>query len=350
MTPLALDLTVHAGKGTTSQQAMLSATMEAIERVCAEDVPAATVRRGSWHELAREGVPALDPWSFDLPFETAYRPEEAIAWVEGEDLIAGGRVWVARDLVISPPEEGVCLGVETNGLAAGSTIAQATAHGLAEVIERDAAAHDHFIRRFAPDGQPPPVLRVIAAASLPAGPAELVAKLRGAGPVVLRDLTHDLGVPVVRATLTDPGFPGHEGEPLQFTGFGCDLDPVRAATAALCEVAQSHTAMLLGARDAYEAGGAPVRHTRSAFIRRLQVPTSIGPLADPEPGLPDAAEARIRVLCDRLAAAGLEHCVVADLTRPDIGIPVVRVVVPGLSGPYGNTSRRPARRLLRAIA
>ena len=35
-----------------------------------------------------------------------------------------------------------------------------------------------------------------------------------------------------------------------------------------------------------------------------------------------------------LAAAGFERVVVVDLTRPEFGIPVVMVVIPGMREPY----------------
>jgi ribosomal protein S12 methylthiotransferase accessory factor len=38
----------------------------------------------------------------------------------------------------------------------------------------------------------------------------------------------------------------------------------------------------------------------------------------------------IHHVTDRLGAAGLSRVIVVDLTRPEIGVPVVRVVVPGL--------------------
>jgi ribosomal protein S12 methylthiotransferase accessory factor len=44
-------------------------------------------------------------------------------------------------------------------------------------------------------------------------------------------------------------------------------------------------------------------------------------------------------LLDRLASGGLRRVVVTDLTRPDLGMPVVRVRVPGLSFFFGNRRR-----------
>ena len=50
-----------------------------------------------------------------------------------------------------------------------------------------------------------------------------------------------------------------------------------------------------------------------------------------------------------LRSAGFRHCVCVELTRPDLGVPVVRVLVPGAAGPYGHTTRRPPLRLLRHL-
>ena len=35
---------------------------------------------------------------------------------------------------------------------------------------------------------------------------------------------------------------------------------------------------------------------------------------------------------DRLRAAGIRQAILVDLTRPDLGVPIVRMVVPGLEG------------------
>ena len=38
-------------------------------------------------------------------------------------------------------------------------------------------------------------------------------------------------------------------------------------------------------------------------------------------------------ILDRLRAVGIQQVLVVDLTKPEFGIPVVRVVIPGLEGP-----------------
>ena len=44
----------------------------------------------------------------------------------------------------------------------------------------------------------------------------------------------------------------------------------------------------------------------------------------------DDLAADLRWTLDRLRAVGIERAIVVDLTRPEFGIPVVRLVVPGL--------------------
>jgi YcaO-like protein with predicted kinase domain len=352
VTPLAKDLTVHAGKGTTPIAARVSAVMEAIERVSAESVEPARVRHTEYASLCREDPnAAIDPTLFDLPFQTSYRADRRISWIGGYDLIGGRHVWVPLDLVISPPAEGVCVGVETNGLAAGNTNTEATLHALYEVIERDAVAHERFARLYAEPGTAPPI-RLTERSSLPARPAEWVARLAARGlAATIRDLTHDVGVPVFGATITDRSFPGREGRPARFEGVGCDLDPERAVTRAISEAAQSHTAVLVGARETFETGPRPARRTRARFVDQLLSPSRVEPFparVDLEKGAHDLFE-RLNVVIERLKQAGFTHCVVVDLARADLRVPVVRVLVPGAAGPYGDTSRRPALRLLRTL-
>lgn len=343
VTPLASDLTVHAGKGACAQAARISAIMEAVERVAAETVEPSRVRAASYRELAGE---ALDPELFDLPFQTAYAPELSCSWVLGEDLLAGGQVWVALDLVISPAVEGICSGPETNGLAAGNTLAEAILHALYEVIERDAAAHVRFLRDYG-ERDEVPVARIVALEGLPGRAAALVDQLRDAGlRLTVYELTHDVHVPVFRVILTDLSFPGREGTATLFEGFGCDLDAEHALNRALFEAAQSHTAVLVGARDAFEGEPRPVSSGR--LLEWLLMGSVVQPF-EPRCGLPDDLGGRLAIVLDRLTAAGFRHCVAVDLTRPALGVPVVRVLLAGASAPVGSSTRRPSLRLLRGL-
>jgi ribosomal protein S12 methylthiotransferase accessory factor YcaO len=132
---------------------------------------------------------------------------------------------------------------------------------------------------------------------------------------------------------------------------GCDIDPERAVTRAIAEAAQSHTAVLVGARETFEDGRRHARRSADGLIGQLLSPSTIdsfsadGAADNPPEDLYD----RLTLLLERIEGGGLSRCIVVDLTRPDLGIPVVRVLVPGAAGPYGDTSRRPPLRLLRSL-
>lgn len=351
VTPLARDLTVHAGKGLSAEASRLSAVMEAVERVCGESVEPERIVRGSFANLGRAGAGCefLDPATFDLPFETIYGPAREISWVDGYDLLRRTGVYVPLDLAVSPSSEGVCRGPETNGLASGNSHLEAIVHALYELIERDAAAHDEFRSLFceADDGAARPP-RIIDPRTLPAQPRAFAERIVERGMQLrLQKLDNAFGIPVYGAVIVDEMFPGNEGQAMTFGGFGCDLDPGRAVLRAITEAAQSHTVVTVSAREVFE--GTRPAPDRSARLRRNLETLYATPSAAFDAG--ESASSG-DLLCDletilgRLSQAGLDRCVVVDLARHEVAIPVVRVLVPGLAGPYGFSSRRPGVRLL----
>jgi YcaO-like protein with predicted kinase domain len=238
--------------------------------------------------------------------------------------------------------------VETNGLAAGNSHTEAVVHALYEVIERDAAAHERFSRLYA-DPAVTPASRRVAVDTLPARPRALVAAVRDRGmDVAINDLTHDMEVPTFRVTLADRSFPGREGHIWRFEGLGCDLDSERAVTRAISEAAQSHTVLLVGARDTFEDGERHARRTPAGLVQQLLWKPETVEFADECCGLHDLCDVLL-LLLERFERVGLTRIIVVDLTKPELSVPVVRVLVPGLAGPYGETARRPPLRLLRSV-
>ena len=88
----------------------------------------------------------------------------------------------------------------------------------------------------------------------------------------------------------------------------------------------------------------------AGLIGLLTTPSTVQPFcSEPSETLSSDLHDRLLDLLVQARTRGLNRCVAVDLTRPDIGVPVVRVLVPGAAGPYGNSSRRPPLRLLRAL-
>jgi ribosomal protein S12 methylthiotransferase accessory factor len=216
---------------------------------------------------------------------------------------------------------------DSNGCAAGVTFTEAVAHGLLELIERDAVAIWWYNCLLRPavdlDSFELPGLRKLRQLYLSQG-----------RDFWALDLTTDLGVPVVAAV---SACLDHPVEDLIY-GFGSDFDPSAAVTKALLEMNQS----LFSVFKATPGGSTHYRTDRPAARRWYQSATRANqPYLVPDPGhLPRSREHfnwvpqvdwRDDVLkfVERLQHVGLETFVL-DQTRPDIGLPVCRVVVPGL--------------------
>ncbi len=334
-TPLATDLAVHLGKGTGPDAARLSAIMEAIERASAESVTQESTVRASFEDMCRRplGRVVVDPSVCTLPPGTRYRPDRVIGWVAGHDLLRDEPVWLARDLAVNPPGEGVLLDIDTNGLASGNTHLEAVVHAICEVIERDSISQVEFCALFG-DGHDRTVpVRTVDPASLPPLAGAAAQRLQAAGHhVVLLDITGDVGVATFAAYVIDPGFPSPTGTvPLVFLGLGTHPDASAAAVRALVEANQARLARIQGARDSYNTGRARLRTaTLLDLLSRLAAAPPVdfaAVVSEPRTDVLDD----LTLLLGRLRQAGAERCVVVDLTRADLGVPVVRVRIPGLS-------------------
>jgi len=350
VTPLARDLKVHNGKGATREAARVSAMMEAVERVSAEGADAPTIR-ASYQELARGGPPCpVDPRAFDLPADSAYRPDATFSWIPGFDLLGERDVLMPLDLVITPPVEGILRDVDTNGVASGNIHLEAVAHAICEVIERDAFSQVLFVAAFGDVEDQPRTVTQIDLPTLPAQARAWAERLARAGlQLDVVDITTDIGVPTFHALLLDPQYPAPGGErrPRRFFGSGTHPDPDVAVFRALSEAIQSRLIIIQAARDSYNRVRSPTRTPTRATARR---PARLrkGSFARVTGFRSTDLHADLRFLLARLRAAGVSQCVAVDLTNRSWSIPVVRVRISGLS-PYSVNMRRPGPRCFRHL-
>ena len=192
--------TSHTGKGVSKTQAQVSLMMEAIERYCSEfrDEYRDSLIRGSHQQLCRD-FKVLDPRELILPSFSEYRPDRVLHWVWGFDLSAQEDILVPAGAVYHPfPLDGQSpLRTHTNGLASGNTIEEAIFHGMTEVIERDAWS----IAKFNNDMNAAMVVEDVPEHQFI---IDLIRKFDTAAvEVTARDLTTDIGVPVIAAFSQD---------------------------------------------------------------------------------------------------------------------------------------------------
>jgi ribosomal protein S12 methylthiotransferase accessory factor len=135
------------------------------------------------------------------------------------------------------------------------------------------------------------------------------------------DLTADLGIPVVAAVTTPGSRPGGVG-----LGFGAHLDITRAAVRAVTELVQLGAGTPSGGAghgppEAVDAAGSSYLHAAEGPTPRTTQRRDGHMTGDLRADLEGCRRS--------LEAAGLE-VLVLDQTRPDVGLPVVKVTVPGL--------------------
>lgn len=274
--------------------------------------------RAEWNSTHSELQFVCDP--FDMTAEVDWTP----VWSLTNEC---HRYLPTGQLYFDPPAQHGCAGVraDSNGNAAGSSIEDAVLQGMLELVERDAVALWWYNRTPVPgvdlDAFADPYLD------------ELQAVYSGLNrDVWLLDITADLGIPTLVAMSRRNDKPC---EDIMF-GFGAHLDPRVAAIRALTEMNQLMPAVV-GATDGGGYGWTDPdavgwwRHATVAnqpYVapdaeRRLRRPEDFGYVPS------DDLAVDVATIRGRIEERGME-VLVLDQTRPDIELPVVKVLVPGL--------------------
>jgi ribosomal protein S12 methylthiotransferase accessory factor len=227
-----------------------------------------------------------------------------------------------------PPGSG-SFAASTNGLASGNHMLEALSHGICEVVERDATSVWYQWGRTARDRT-----RVDLSTITHECCREALNKLEQAGmAVAVWDTTTDVAVPSFYCMVLDKvSSDAHPGE-----GAGCHPASHIALVRALTEAAQVRATYIMGSRDDLSRD----EYHASAIGEKLH---NAWTLMDCEAPMRDFREVPSHEfdsfeddLCwtlERLQASGVEQVIAVDLTKPEFGLPVVRVVVPGLESPH----------------
>lgn len=329
--PNARSISVSQGKGLTLTAARASGLMEAIEHWHAERIQL-PLKIGSAADLRLRhrlvdlgGLPRLTVRDF--------HDGVRLFWIAGMDLVAGAPTWVPFEIVHTDyslplvPTTGAFV-MSSNGLASGNHPLEAVSHALCELIERDAAT------LFRLSGTAERQERRVDLASIDDPDCRAVLDRVDGAEVraFVWEITSDIGVPAFSCTLVDREPNPHR--PLApMSGFGCHPSRAVALLRALTEAAQSRLTVITGARDDVRyLGNGPDEDIEEArrFLREHGgAPAERGYREAPDHA-GDTLDDDVSWVIDRVRAAGIQQIVAVDLTRPELGIPVARVIVPGL--------------------
>lgn len=317
-------ISVYNGKGLTKEEAKVSAIMEGIERYCAEVRGFNIVRKGV--EEFIENNNAINPLDLILtPASAFHLTKQPLAWTKGIELNGMEDIWVPASAVFHPyisKNDLALFRTSTNGLASGNNLEEAVLHGLCEVIERDAWSLAEGRRKINGDIEIPSSGMV----------KDLVERFTSKGiEVHLKNLTSDIGIYTIAAATDDVVM---QDPALLTLGIGTHLNPEVAAMKALLEVAQSRLTQIHGAREdtvqaehSRKLGYERMKRINKMWLTESGPSVTIGdmPALDTDDIFDD-----LQIVRSKLNSRGLSKTVVVDLTRKELGVPVVRVIVPGL--------------------
>lgn len=222
---------------------------------------------------------------------------------------------------------GGSLSADSNGNAAGSSLEDALLQGLLEVVERDAVALWWYNQTRAPG------------VDLDSFGVRWIDELRAVYAALNRDVwvldvSSDVGIPTMAALSRRTDGPR---EDVMF-GFGAHLDPQVALVRALTEMNQLMPAVVAA------GDGGDYDWSDPDAVHWWRTATWDGmPYLRPDPAVRPRTPADYRhtpttdlhqdvtAVQQRLEGLGLD-VMVLDQTRPDVGLPVVKAIVPGMRG------------------
>jgi thioglycine synthase len=366
---------VYGGKGPTKSHAKASAIMESIERY--SSFPRSYARcyiRGTYKELSKSYDKVLHHDEMVEPVREGYEDyRDPIDFVTGFDLLNNTQVLVPAEIALyrydrKPLSPRIFLRSHTNGLASGNVLEEAICHALCEVIEIDAVSiadlcastipynildtiadsfkeenkfwhpltKAHIADNFVDDASIFPDVDISKIAEDCEPIQHLIGRFSKAGiPLILKNITQrDIGIPTISAS-TIESISSNYGYFAK--GYGTHPDARIALVRAITEVSQTRAANIQGARD--DLRKIVYRENDEIYKRKWQFMRTANN-KHPDKRIIDFCEIDtyvnqdilrdIRLILERLKMAGLKRVVVVDLTNQKIGIPVVRVIVPGL--------------------
>ena len=337
-----------AGKGSTREQSRVSALCEAVERHSGAFSGDEIRIRKRFVELA-QGEEAIHPNDAQLfsdhqldnattinakghPYNIVpprLDPDAEIDWTPVWSLTQRRHRYLPTSMLYSMPaeERGPSdLVADSNGCAAGNTLEEAILQGFYELAERDAFAIWWYNRLRVP---------AVDLSSFDDGYLASAAAhyARYERELWMLDVTSDIGIPVFVALSRRPDA---ESEDIIY-GAGAHADPRIAALRAICELNQCLTWL----PDPAKGAGRPTIDDPLALwwwkTARLADCSWLAPVA----GEPLREASRYPVIestdtrkdvesCRALVEARGMEFLVLDQTRPDVGMPVARVIVPGM--------------------
>jgi ribosomal protein S12 methylthiotransferase accessory factor len=320
-------VSIYGGKGITKDHARASAMMEGFERYSAERHESDNTTIATLDEISALGD-YIDPESLNLPkdFKKQNLNSMKLEWSIAKDIISEKEYYTPTNAIYHPyvGSEGSesLFKSNTNGLASGNILEEAILHGIFEVIERDAwsifeLTHKNYAQ-IDLDSIESDIVN------------DTIDKFESEGiKIKLMDFTADINVPTIAASADDTIT---KDAGLLTLGMGTHLDPEVAILRALTEVAQSRATQINGAREdtvradfAREAGYERMKRINKYYFRDEDEKIALSSI---ENNSTTSITKDLEIVKEELIANDIDKILYYDLTRPELDVSVVRVIIP----------------------
>lgn len=318
-------LSVSQGKGSSILLAKVSALMESIELWHAENLPPPGIKNTSYAEQAANRKDFLEPLKLvNKLYSHNNINQKKLDWLEAIDLMSGRSVFVPRaavslNSVSDRTIDSLLFNTSSNGLASGNTQDEALCHALYEVIERDAFAK---WRKKTKDEQLDTCISIETITSPLA--SELLKKMLGAKiEIDLYNITASNGLPSFVCIIHDQDITRGINA---FLGKGTHYDKEVALLRAITEAAQVRLTLISGSRDDVSPGSYYKNHpfTDKKAKGELNYETI------PQSAFEHDFSLNIKMILKTLSADGVTQLLRVNLEKPEIGLPVVKLIAPEL--------------------
>lgn len=315
-------VSIYGGKGITKEHSKASAMMEAFERYSAERQDSDETLISKIGEIEGDFI---NPESLNLPkdFKKDKLKSMDLEWSLAKDIISNEDYYIPTNAIYHPYKYPISLfKSNTNGLASGNILEEAVLHGIFEVIERDAwsifeLTHKNYAQ--------------IDTGSIESDVInQTINKFESNGiKIKLMNFTADIDIPTIAASADDTVT---KDAGLLTLGMGTHLDPEVAILRALTEVAQSRATQINGAREdtvradfAREAGYERMKRINKYYFREEDEKVSLSSIENKST---TSITKDLEIVKEELMANDIEKILYYDLTRPELDVSVVRVVIP----------------------
>ena len=320
-------VSIYGGKGITRDHARASAMMEGFERYSAERHSSDETVIATLKEISALGD-YINPESLNLPkdFKKENLDSMKLEWSLAKDIITDNDYYVPTNAIHHPyvnnEDSESLFKSNTNGLASGNILEEAILHGIFEVIERDAwsifeLTHKNYAQ--------------IDLESIESDVVnDTIDKFESEGiKIKLMDFTADINVPTIAASADDTVT---KDAGLLTLGMGTHLDPEVAILRALTEVAQSRATQINGAREdtvradfAREAGYERMKRINKYYFRDEEEKIALSSIENKST---TSINKDLEIVKEELMANDIDKVLYYDLTRPELDVSVVRVIIP----------------------